>query len=130
MGNEGLEDEVAVVARRFHNAGVTVFFDGYEGMPHCFAMVFRDSVASKHCFDSWSKFCVEAMEGKVVRRETGTWMKAFTNPPAFVEVDLSRLSAVTDADADQALLKARDKAVKQETEMQDAWREQQARSRL
>ena len=130
VGNEGLEDEIAVVAGRLHNAGVTVVFDGYEGMPHCFAMIFRDSVASKHCFDSWSKFCVEAIEGKVVKREIGTWMKAFANPPVFDEVDLGRLSTVTDVAADQALLEARDKATKQESEMQDTWREQQAKPRL
>jgi acetyl esterase/lipase len=130
LGNEGFEDEIAVVARRLHNAGVTVIFDGYEGMPHCFAMIFQDSIASKHCFTAWGNFCVEAVEGRVVKRETGTWMKAFTNPPAFDEVELSQISAVTDADADRALLETRDKLMKLENELRETWQEQQTKSRL
>jgi acetyl esterase/lipase len=130
LGNEGLEDEIAVVARRLHSAGVTVIFDGYEGMPHCFAMIFQDSIASKHCFTSWSNFCMEAIEGKVVKKETGTWMKAFINPPAFDEVELNQISAVTDADVDQALLEVRDKVMKLENDLRKTWQEQQAKSRL
>ena len=130
LGNEGLEDEIAVLARRLHSAGVTVLFDGYEGMPHCFAMIFRECVASKHCFNSWSSFCVEAVGGKVLKTETGTWMKAFSNPPVFEEVNLSQLSAIPDAAADQALVEARNKAMKQESEMRDIWREQQEKPRL
>jgi acetyl esterase/lipase len=130
VGNEVLEDEISVVARRLHNAGVTVIFDGYEGMPHCFPVIFRDSIASKQSFTSWSNFCMEAVEGKVVKRVTGTWMKALTNPPEFEEVELSQISALTDDAVDQVLLEARDKAMKQECEMQETWREQQAKSRL
>jgi acetyl esterase/lipase len=130
VGNEGLEDEIAVVARRLHNAGVTVVFDGYEGMPHCFAMIFRESIASKHCFTSWANFCMEAVEGRVLKKETGTWMKAFTDPASFDEVKLGEITAVTDAVVDQRLLEARNKAMKLESDMQETWREQQAKSRL
>lgn len=129
VGNEGLEDEIAVVARRMYNAGVTVIFDGYEGMPHCFAMIFRDSIAAKHCFASWSRFCVEAVGGKVVRRETGTWMKAFTNPPDFDEVKLTEVSDIPDTVVGLALLEARRLAMKRESDMRETWREQ-AKSRL
>jgi acetyl esterase/lipase len=130
VGNEGLEDEIAVVARRLHSADVDVVFDGYEGMPHCFAMIFPHSIASKHCFTSWSNFCRDVVEGKVVRKETGTWMKAFSNPPEFDEVELSQISAVTDAAVDQGLVEVRDQAMKRESDMQKTWREQQAKSRL
>lgn len=130
VGNEGLEDEITVVARRLHCAGVSVVFDGYEGMPHCFAMIFRDSIAAKNCFASWSQFCVEAIQGKVVRSHVGTWMKAFSNLAKFDEVELNKISEFSDAAVDQRLLKARTEAMKRESDMQETWREQQAKSRL
>ena len=34
-----MTDEAEVFARKVHQAGGEVVFDGYEGMPHCFAMM-------------------------------------------------------------------------------------------
>lgn len=129
-GNEGLEDEITVLARRLYKAGVPVVFDGYEGMPHCFAMIFPDSPASKNCFESWSKFCTEAVEGQVIKKATGTWMRAFSSPPTFREVQLSEVSTISDEAVDKALLDAQEHAVREERKLQEDWREQQARSRL
>ena len=127
-GNEGLEDEITVMAKKLYQAGVFVDFHGYEGMPHCFAMIFPGSPASKDCFETWSKFCVEAVEGKVKRKEKAKWMKAFSTD--FDEVDLAEATSITDESVDQALREARDRTIIQEQELRNNSQEQQAKPRL
>lgn len=39
VGWESMQDESEILARRLHNSGATVVFDGSEGMSHCFAVV-------------------------------------------------------------------------------------------
>lgn len=129
-GNEGLEDEDCIMARKFHQAGVPIFFDAYEGMPHCFAMLFMGSPAGKTNFATMSKFCVDAVEGIVEAKDTGTWMKAFSDPPAFREVSLGELSAVTDSMVEELLLARKADATKRELQLLQEWESTQAKSRL
>ncbi len=128
VGNEGLEDEITVMTRKLYQAGVPVDFHGYEGMPHIFALIFPGSPASKDCFETWSKFCVDAVERRVEKKETGKWMKAFSTK--FNEVNLSEITSVTDESVDKALREARDRTTKQECELRNSSQEQQAKSRL
>lgn len=37
--------------------GVTVIWESWEGMCHCFGMVLWGSPVFKHFFDDWSRFC-------------------------------------------------------------------------
>ena len=60
VGWEGMQDEVEVFARKVYvgNKGGAgrVVFDGYEGMPHCFAMFPWNRVGWK-AMRSWAGFC-------------------------------------------------------------------------
>jgi acetyl esterase/lipase len=129
-GNEGLEDEDCILARRLHQAGVPIIFDAYEGMPHCFAMLFMGSPAAKTNFTTMSKFCSDAVNDTVKSKDTGTWMKAFSDPPAFREVSLSQLSPVTDAMVEELMLARKADATKRERQLLQEWDLSQAKSRL
>lgn len=129
-GNEGLEDENCIMARRLHQAGVSIVFDAYEGMPHCFALLLMGSSASKTCFATMSKFCVDAVNGTVQSKDTGTWMKAFSDPPAFREVPLSELSTVTDSKAREFMLARKADATKREQELLHEWHRNQTKSHI
>ena len=118
VGNETLQDEVEGTARRLYEGGVTVDFNGYEGMPHCGFMIFVNSNCGKHFYNAISQFCLDAIAGKVEKRSTGKWLKAFSSPPAFEELQLSKLNEFTDEEIDSLVHEARDKAIKIEVEMQ------------
>ena len=62
MGWELLADEQKYIASRLHASGVTVAFEEYEAMPHCFAMVLAWLPASKRFYDGWSGFIKRAAE--------------------------------------------------------------------
>lgn len=75
-GNEGLEDEDVVLARRLYQAGVAVEFAGYEGQPHCFGMLFPTSLAGSDCISRWAAFIKKAVEGTAERSDEGRWLVA------------------------------------------------------
>ena len=130
VGNETFEDEVRVVARRMYQAGVAVVFDGYEGQPHCFAMIFSQSPAGRQCYAAWSEFCTKAVAGEVQRRETGTWMKALSNPPTFDEFKLDEEGILSDGEVDRALVEARAKYLQKEQDLRAKWNEEPSKPKL
>lgn len=79
-GNEGLEDEDVVLARRLYQAGAVVDFVGYEGQPHCFGMIFPTTPMGIDCIGRWAAFAKSAVEGTVERRDKGLWCVAKSNP--------------------------------------------------
>ncbi len=126
-GNEALEDEIAIVARRMHGAGVEVVFDGYEGMPHCFGMIFPQHAAGKECMGSWGRFIKDAVEG---RFEEGSgkvsWAKAFSNPVRKEEMEFGELKKeLGDEEVERLLRAKRERRVEKEERMVREWREQQ-----
>lgn len=129
-GNEGLEDEDCILAQKLHQANVPVAFDGYEGMPHCFAMIFIGSAASKACFAATAKFCVDVVAGALEASDNGRWMTAFSNPPAFREVSLNELSTITNLQAEERMLAMKAKALEREQLQVQKWQTSQAKSRL
>jgi acetyl esterase/lipase len=129
-GNEGLEDEDSILARKLHQAEVPVVFDAYEGMPHCFAMIFMGSPASKECFATTAKFCVDAVNGVVKTSDAGRWMRACSNPPAFREVSLGELGPVTDVRVEELMHATKVKALEREQKSVQEWRATQAKSHL
>lgn len=60
LGEEGLTDEGLLTARKFHQAGVPVLVDWFEGMPHCFGLIFLDTTPGKLFFRSYAQFCLDA----------------------------------------------------------------------
>ncbi|KAK3342959.1 alpha/beta hydrolase fold-domain-containing protein [Neurospora tetraspora] len=55
-GWEILADEDKFTAARFHAEGVSVTFEEYEGMPHCFAMLLKNLREADRCMEGWSRF--------------------------------------------------------------------------
>lgn len=55
-GEELLSDENRYVASVAARQGVTVIWEHFESMPHCFAMLFEHLKASERCFRGWAGF--------------------------------------------------------------------------
>lgn len=127
VGNEALEDEVAVVARRMHEAGVDVTFDGYEGMPHCFGMIFPQHPMGKECMGSWARFIRDTVEGRAGNSSgKATWARAFSNP---VEKEVVRFEELKrglgDEDVERLLRGKRERYVEKEQRIVREWRQKE-----
>jgi acetyl esterase/lipase len=61
-GWERLAYEDKFVAQKLQRDGVTVVFEEYEAMAHCFAMVLTKIPESRRCLDSWAGFIRQAVE--------------------------------------------------------------------
>ncbi|GAB7351409.1 hypothetical protein MBLNU459_g2082t1 [Dothideomycetes sp. NU459] len=90
-GEELLTDEDAVLAVQAVSQGVTVQWEQYEAMPHCFAMLLPALPTSDRCMKSWGDFCQTCVEGEV--KTNGTWIAAKTGEEA--QVDVSQVSSIT-----------------------------------
>lgn len=76
VGWEGMQDEAEVFARRVFSADPerqVVVFDGYQGMPHCFAM-FPWNWAGRTAMQHWADFCRNAvLPASIGWTDLGTW---------------------------------------------------------
>ena len=91
VGWEGFSDEAEVLARRVYESarvgiekggeGGMVVFDGFEGMPHCFAVV-PFNWAGREGLKRWGRFCGDVVRGKsgerVSRSGRATWTSSKT----------------------------------------------------
>ncbi|KAK5555615.1 hypothetical protein LTR46_006640 [Exophiala xenobiotica] len=130
LGNEGLEDEITVLARRMHQGGGVVEFAGYEGMPHCFGMIFANSPMTKDCFKRWARFCSDVTQGSGPRSSKATWAKAFSHPPDHQEVEMDKISTLSDSDVLNSMKRRQEHAISREEEAVKRWSEQQSRAKL
>lgn len=130
LGNEGLEDEITILARRMHQGGGLVQFAGYEGMPHCFAMVFPTTPKSEDCFNRQAQFIKEVVSGKGPTSSEAFWVKAFSNPSEHRALSFENLSNITDQEVSEGLDKMSNHAVKREREALKTWSEHQSRAKL
>lgn len=90
-GTEGLEDEIVVVARRIYQAGGSVEFAGYEGTPHCGAMIFPTTEFGKDCMTRWADFAKRAVSGEIQRQDEGRWCIAKSSPLEWRNVKLDSM---------------------------------------
>ncbi|KAK0617368.1 alpha/beta hydrolase fold-domain-containing protein [Immersiella caudata] len=63
-GRELLSDEDKFMAHKFWQDGVSVTYEEYEGMPHCFALLFEKLAEARRCTDGWAGFCKRVVGGK------------------------------------------------------------------
>lgn len=80
-GEEMLSDEIKVVVGRCVRAGAgggRVRYEGFEAMPHCFAMVLEGSKVAERCFNGWAGW-MKGVVGGV--REGGTTSEAEAEVP-------------------------------------------------
>ena len=71
-----LEDKF--LAKRLVGEGVTVVFEEYEAMPHCFAMILDKLPNARRCFDGWAAFIRQAVEDAGAIRSRAVEVKAKT----------------------------------------------------
>ena len=130
VGEEGLTDGCTITARRMHQGGANVVFAGYEGMPHCFAMIFPTTPSGRDCFTRWTNFITNAVANTVPRSDTGTWTKALTNPPQSNEVPLDKLTDISDDKLKELVDAALARATKREEEEVQKWEVEKAKAKL
>ncbi|KAK0742520.1 alpha/beta hydrolase fold-domain-containing protein [Apiosordaria backusii] len=63
-GWELLADEDKYIAKKMWEEGVRVRFEEYEGMPHCFGLIFPGLKEARRCFDGWGGFIKSVVEGE------------------------------------------------------------------
>ncbi|GAO13381.1 hypothetical protein UVI_02013900 [Ustilaginoidea virens] len=66
------------VAQKLEGEGVTVVFEEYESMPHCFALVLTGLPESRRCLDGWAGFIRQAVEDPEGLRSRSTTIHAKT----------------------------------------------------
>lgn len=93
-GWENLADEDKYLAAKLTKDGVTVVFEEYEAMPHCFAMLLGHTPAAKRCFEGWTRFITAAVEGPKSMNSSYTTIKARTCQE--VNIDVKTLSSFTE----------------------------------
>jgi len=64
-GGERSNMDARFLAKQMSGKGVRVRWEEYEGMPHLWVFIFHEWVATKRCWGSWGKACVELLEGRV-----------------------------------------------------------------
>lgn len=107
-GEEMLTDEDAVVAVRAASQGVTVQWEQYEAMPHCFGMLLPALATSSRCMKSWGDFCRRCVEGDV--KTNGTWIAAKTGQEK--EVDVAKVTGLKWEDAVARMKESQSKRLK------------------
>ncbi len=93
-GQELLADEDKYLAMKAASQGVTVVFEEYEAMPHCFAMILETLPAASTFFNGWSQFIKRAVEEPEMLKTTGKKVMAKTYEDK--EVDVKSLSTYTE----------------------------------
>ena len=78
VGWEGMQDEAEVVARRVHDGGGRVVFEGFEGMPHCFG-VMPWNWAGERAMRNWGRFCRLAVHGKNGGERDEMWERMYSD---------------------------------------------------
>jgi len=66
----------------------------------------------------------------VDKKGTGLWMKAFSRPLTFTEIDLNNISPVSDEEARKRVHATQTKAMERERKARQEWEVEQARPKL
>ncbi|KAL2355408.1 alpha/beta hydrolase fold-domain-containing protein [Cryomyces antarcticus] len=106
-GEEMLTDEDAFVAARAAAQGVTVVWEQYEAMPHCFAMMFDGLETSRRCMAGWGRFAQACVESPEAVRTGGTLVEARTARER--EVDVGGISGYSFEEVRGFMERAREK---------------------
>lgn len=85
-GGEMLTDEDKIVASRAAQQGVTVQYEEYEVMPHCFPMLISHLKQSSMCLKSWGSFCRRVVNEPESIKTSGTFIHAPTCKEEAVDV--------------------------------------------
>lgn len=75
-GEEMLTDEDKFVVSRAASQGVTIQYEEYQAMPHCFSMLLPALSTADRCMRSWGKFCKSVVEQPGALKTNGTYVYA------------------------------------------------------
>lgn len=109
-GEECLTDEDNVVAAKAANQGVTIWYEQYEAMPHCFAMLLPTLPNSSRCLKSWGEFCRRVVEAPNELGTKGVWVAA--NGGVEKVVDVKGIATVTEGEVKMFVADAKERRLK------------------
>jgi acetyl esterase/lipase len=109
-GEELLTDEDKFVAARAASQGVTVQYEEYEAMPHCFAMLMTFIPTAKRCLQSWADFSRRCVEEPASVKSSGTYVHAKTGKED--NVDVTKVTSLTMEDLKKAVRDAKERRIK------------------
>ncbi|KAE8351726.1 Alpha/Beta hydrolase protein [Aspergillus coremiiformis] len=116
MGEESLSDEGLVVARKMCQVGVPVVVEQFEGMPHCFGFLMIETPAGRRFFDGMSKFCSDAVAGRVKSSSNLTYIEYKLRSTR--EIPLDQVVSLTDEEVDERLRQGAQWRIEGEKELQ------------
>ncbi|KAL9026204.1 MAG: hypothetical protein Q9196_005092 [Gyalolechia fulgens] len=110
-GEEMLADEGKAIASLAAKQGVTVIWEQFEAMPHCFSMIFDQLPASRKHDKDWADFCATVAgntvaEGVAKLETKGTWFAAKTCKET--DVDVMSLAVCSQEEVDERMRRARE----------------------
>ncbi|QIW95050.1 hypothetical protein AMS68_000568 [Peltaster fructicola] len=109
-GGEMLTDEDKLVVSRTAQQGVTVHYEEYEAMPHCFPMLIPHLEESTKCIKSWGSFCRRAVEEPASLKTNGTFFHAKTGKQ--YAVDPKTVSKIDIHEARKLMAEAKEQRLK------------------
>ena len=110
LGEEMLADEDTVVASRAASQGVTVVFEKYEAMPHCFAMLLPALTTSERCMRSWGGFCSQTVEDPLSVKADSKLIHTKTGKEDDVQLD--SVTTITFDEAKKLMAQAKQRRMK------------------
>jgi acetyl esterase/lipase len=72
VGQERMADSAMVIAQTAARAGVCVWWDQYEAMPHCWPFILPKMPHSAHVFERWGRACRDMVE-QTGLQSRGSW---------------------------------------------------------
>ncbi|TLD35925.1 lipase esterase protein [Venturia nashicola] len=119
VGWESMQDESEILARRLHDAGATVMFDGSEGMPHCFAVV-PWTQRGFSALERWGSFCKDP----AVSKASVSWIKKSGEATKvdFSELAISGERNLNDETVEKLMIRERERRVVLEASLVEKWK--------
>lgn len=106
-GWEILAYEDKYLAKRLVEDGVTVVFEEYEAMPHCFALILSKIPGAVRCLQGWAQFILDAVDQPASIPSRAILIKSISLEES--ELKFEELSAVTE---DEMMIQAQRKVVR------------------
>lgn len=92
-GWELLADEDKFLVGKLASDGVTVVFEEFEAMPHCFAMILTSLPGAERCMRGWAGFLKAAVENPASIKTKAVTIKAKTLEE--VDLDVATISPLS-----------------------------------
>lgn len=109
-GSEMLTDEDKIVAAKAAVQGVSIHYEQYEAMPHCFPMLIPHLKQSDMCLRSWGTWCKKAVEQPQTLATNGTFIYAKTGKTE--PVDVTAISPISEREMKRLVSEAKERRLK------------------